>query len=209
MATVALLRRMFDIDAQPGDIGDCLSGDALLQSLVERFPGVRSPTFASPFEACVRAVLGQQVSTLAARRLCADIVASADERLDINGESLLVFPGPETLSAVPDSVLRMPGSRRHTLRAVCELFTGIDAEDSERVLSEIGALKGIGPWTVALLAMRGYGHPDCFPDSDLGLLKAAGTSGIDSRAILRSRSATWQPWRSYAANLLWRSLSHG
>jgi AraC family transcriptional regulator of adaptative response / DNA-3-methyladenine glycosylase II len=209
MPTVARLQRMFDLDAQPADIADRLAGDAALQELLERYPGIRSPVFASPFEACVRAVLGQQVSTQAARRLCADIVAAADLRVDGNGESLLVFPTPASLANLPDGVLRMPGSRRRTLRAVCECFAGVDAADAATVLGELAAIKGIGPWTLTLLAMRGYGQTDCFPHTDLGIARAAENIGIPAGNELQRRSAAWQPWRSYAANLLWRSLSDG
>lgn len=70
-------------------------------------------------------------------------------------------------------------------------------------------MRGIGPWTINMLAMRGYGDPDRFPSADLALLKAAANLGIDSKTELADRSRSWQPWRSYAANLLWRSLSNG
>ena len=66
--------------------------------------------------------------------------------------------------------------------------------------------KGIGPWTVGMVAMRGHGDPDIFPMGDLGLVKAyadiAGNESID-----KTCTDQWRPWRSYAANLLWRSLS--
>ena len=57
-----------------------------------------------------------------------------------------------------------------------------------------------------MVSMRGAGDPDTFPNKDLGLeqawLKLAGEN-----TPLQHHSAGWRPWRSYAANLLWRSLS--
>lgn len=208
MPTVARLRRMFDLDAQPAEIADALTPDATLGVLLKRYPGIRSPVFPSPFEACVRAVLGQQVSTLAARRLCADITAAADQRVELKGDRVLVFPAPGSLAALPDRALRMPASRRTTLRSVCECFTRADTDDAGGMLRDLATIKGIGPWTLAMVAMRGYGHPDCFPDTDLGLVKAAQALGMCSRDALQQQRVGWQPWRSYAANLLWRSLSH-
>lgn len=207
MPVVARLRRMFDLDAQPTEIESCLAADPLLAPLIAQAPGIRSPVFASSFEACIRAILGQQVSTVAARSLCANIVAAADCRADIEGESVLLFPTPAALLEVPDAVLKMPGSRRQTLRAVCELFAGNPAPVD--LLADLGALRGIGPWTLDLVAMRGLGDPDRFPASDLGLLKAASMGGVEERKALLTRSEHWQPWRSYAANLLWRSLGNG
>ncbi len=205
MPLIAQLRRMFDLDAQPLEIEDCLTQDPLLAPLATARPGVRSPVFASPFESCVRAILGQQVSTVAARTLCSAIVNAADCQAELDGEPIRVFPSPEALLAVPDTVLKMPGGRRQTLRAVCELF--LDKPAPSELLAALGTLRGVGPWTLDLVAMRGLGDPDRFPVSDLGLLRAVG--GSEDRKALLARSEHWQPWRSYAANLLWRSLGNG
>jgi AraC family transcriptional regulator of adaptative response / DNA-3-methyladenine glycosylase II len=209
MPVIALLRRMFDLDCQPADIADCLAADELLEPLLQQRPGIRSPVVASPFESCVRAVLGQQVSTAAAKNLCAKIVAAADSRAEIEGERVLLFPRPAELLALPDSVLRMPASRQRTLRAICEHFDRRGEDASGDLLAGLARIKGIGPWSLDLVAMRGLGDPDRFPSSDLGLLKAAAAGGIENKRSLEERSARWQPWRSYAANLLWRSLGNG
>ena len=72
-------------------------------------------------------------------------------------------------------------------------------------LESLGALRGVGPWTLAMVAMRGAGDPDAFPLGDLGVIKA--WDALGSADTLKSRSRQWRPWRAYAANLLWRSLS--
>ena len=165
--------------------------------------------FASPFEACVRAVLGQQVSTAAARTLCANIVTAAGSRAEIDGKLVLLFPTPRQVLEVPDEILRMPRSRRDTLRRVCAYFDDCDQLSQEQLLDGLANLRGIGPWTLDMVAMRGLGDPDRFPASDLGLVKAAAGDGIDNRHSLQEHSERWRPWRSYAANLLWRSLGNG
>jgi AraC family transcriptional regulator of adaptative response / DNA-3-methyladenine glycosylase II len=54
------------------------------------------------------------------------------------------------------------------------------------------------------VALRALGEPDAFPASDLGLRRALGPQGrpLASQA-LEQRSKAWQPWRAYAAVLLW------
>ncbi len=74
----------------------------------------------------------------------------------------------------------------------------------------LASLKGIGPWTTAMVAMRGQGNPDVFPLGDLVLLRAY--EALSERFSIKLSDLTqtienWRPWRSYAANLLWRSLS--
>jgi AraC family transcriptional regulator of adaptative response / DNA-3-methyladenine glycosylase II len=206
---VATVRRMFDLDAQPADVSAGLAGDPIFANLLQRYPGIRAPANASVFEACVRAVLGQQVSTEAARKLCAKLLFACDSYVEQDGERFAVFPGPGELLALPDSALPMPGSRRQTLRAICEYFsTQQNMEDPQRVLTELAALKGIGPWTISILSLRGFGHPDSFPASDLGILNACKALEPMDKSTVARRAEDWKPWRSYATNLLWRSLSN-
>jgi len=51
--------------------------------------------------------------------------------------------------------------------------------------------------------MRALGHRDAFPDSDLGLRKAAKQLRIEN---LLTRAERWRPHRSYAAMMLWETL---
>ena len=197
MPLVARVRRMFDLDANPGIIGDVLGRDPQLAPLLAEWPGIRAPGSWSMYESSIRAVVGQQISTEAARGVCARL-ASACTRA---GE-IMEFPRPAELATLADSHFPMPASRRRTLQT---LAAGcIDRED-ELDLASLETLRGIGPWTLAMVGMRGAGDPDAFPLGDLGVVKA--WEKLDSKETLKSRSNQWRPWRAYAANLLWRSLS--
>ena len=80
---------------------------------------------------------------------------------------------------------------------------------SGKVASRAEALadfKGVGPWTVGMVAVRGAGDPDVFPTGDLGLERTWATLP-SSEGKLNDAAAQWRPWRSYAANLLWRSYT--
>jgi AraC family transcriptional regulator of adaptative response / DNA-3-methyladenine glycosylase II len=207
MSIVATVRRMFDLDAQPQEICESLQQDPMLKPLLDQTPGLRSPVVASVFESCVRGVLGQQISIEAARRLNDRLRQACGSELVLDGEPVAVFPTPQQLAALPDTDFPMPGSRRNTLRAICHYFADNPADSAQQVLADLIAIKGIGPWTTTMLAMRGFGDPDCFPLSDLGLIKAADNlAGLDKKN-LKARTELWKPWRSYAANLLWRTLS--
>ena len=197
MPLVARVRRMFDLDANPRAIAAALGRDPLLATAIAETPGLRCPGYGSLYEASVRGVVGQQVSTRAARAVLAGM-AQATAR-----DHPPVFPEAQSLAVLPDSCFRMPGRRRDTLRAVCALASS----RSDRLdLETLATLRGVGPWTLAMVAMRGTGHPDILPIGDLGLDKAwAALAG--EGVSLRDHADQWRPWRSYAANLLWRSLS--
>ncbi|MDO8863376.1 AlkA N-terminal domain-containing protein [Haliea sp. E1-2-M8] len=197
MPVVQRVRRMFDLDANPGVIAASLGQEPALATLLQRFPGLRSPVCWSVEEATVRAIVGQQVSIVAARTVCSRLAAAAAPEAGNARE----FPAPAAIAALEDSHFPMPTRRRDTLRAVCQLL----AAGEELTVAQLLALPGIGPWTAAMVAMRGHGQPDAFPPRDLGLMRAweALPQAADP---LHQASERWQPWRAYAANLLWRSL---
>ena len=198
MPLVARVRRMFDLDANPAVIAASLGRSSKLGDLTSQRPGLRMPGFWSAEEATVRAIVGQQVSTAAARSICGRFAAACAA-----DNSAQIFPRAHQIAALPDSQFPMPASRRDTLRGFAEL----QSEQSDEVnLDALASLRGIGPWTTSIAAMRGLGQPDCFPASDLGLIKAWEHLGYEKSA-LKVQSDSWRPWRSYAANLLWRSLT--
>ena len=82
-AILARVRRVFDVGADIETIGAHLSQDPLLAPLVALRPGLRAPGGWDGFELSVRAILGQQVSVAAARRLAGRLVALCGETLPI------------------------------------------------------------------------------------------------------------------------------
>ncbi|MFT6955630.1 MAG: AraC family transcriptional regulator of adaptative response / DNA-3-methyladenine glycosylase II [Halieaceae bacterium] len=198
MPLIARVRRMFDLDANPEAINAALSTSPILAKLLAERPGIRVPGAWSAEESAVRAVIGQQVSTAAACSISARFA-----RACTRSDSALTYPRARDIAKLGDDQFPMPGSRRDTLRRLGELQSG-DSEEIE--LDELAALRGVGPWTTNMTAMRGLGEPDVFPAADLGLINAWQQLGRN-KVELKDSQNNWRPWRSYAANLLWRSLS--
>jgi AraC family transcriptional regulator, regulatory protein of adaptative response / DNA-3-methyladenine glycosylase II len=210
-AAVARCRRLLDLDADPVAVDALLAEDPVLAPLVAKAPGRRVPRTVDEGELALRAVLGQQVSTAAARTAAARLVLAAGEPLSDPGGGLThLFPTPEAVAAVDPAVLAMPATRRQTVlrlaRALADgevdLDPGCDRETARAVLL---ALPGIGPWTVETVAMRALGDPDAFLPTDLGVRASARTLGLDD---LPARSARWSPWRAYAVQHLWAVGDH-
>jgi 3-methyladenine DNA glycosylase/8-oxoguanine DNA glycosylase len=58
------------------------------------------------------------------------------------------------------------------------------------------------------VALRAFSEPDAFPEGDLGLRRALEAAGVSADApTLRTRSASWSPFRAYATLHLWNSLA--
>ncbi|WP_369077438.1 DNA-3-methyladenine glycosylase family protein, partial [Amycolatopsis solani] len=181
--------------------------------LVAAAPGRRVPRTVDGAEFAVRAVLGQQVSTAAARTHAARLVVAHGEPVeDPEGGLTHLFPSPEALSSLDPETLAMPRSRRRTLLAlVAALTDGLDlgaGSDWDATRAALTALPGFGPWTVESIAMRALGDPDAFLPTDLGIKYAAETLGLGGQAAVVARSAAWRPWRAYATQHLWATGDH-
>lgn len=209
---IARCRWLLDLDADPVAIDELLRADPELGPVVARAPGRRVPRCVDGAELAVRAVLGQQVSTAAARTHAARIVAQHGEPLgDPRGGLTHLFPTPEALAEVQ---LAMPASRRRTLAALVQALhserLSLDPGcDREEAISQLSELPGFGPWTTQVIAMRALGDPDAFPVADLGVRRAAEALGLPAApAALTARAERWRPWRAYAVQYLWSATPH-
>jgi len=205
---ISRCRRLLDLDADPVAVDDLLRCDPVLAPLVGKAPGRRVPRTVDGDEFAIRAVLGQQVSTAAARTHAARLAAALGEPVDDPAGGLArLFPGMAALAAAGPR-LALPGARRASVTATAaalaagaiDLGAGADWDEARRGLA---ALPGLGPWTVETIAMRALGDPDAFAPADLGVRAAAARLGLPSApAALTARAAAWRPWRSYAVQYL-------
>ena len=202
---VGRVRRLFDLDADPVAVDSALAGDPLLAPLVTARPGLRVPGSVDPFEALVKAIVGQQVSVAGARTVVGRLVATLGTPLAIDHPQLTsVFPTPAAIATADRAVFPMPGARAATLQAAAAgVEAGTVTFDAARatVAEQLLALRGIGPWTANYVVMRGLGDPDVFLPTDLGVRHAMAQLGGEPDP------ARWTPWRSYALHHLWSTLS--
>lgn len=204
---VSRVRTQLDLDADPVLIGEHLSTSPALAREVATAPGRRIPGSADPVAMTIRAVLGQQISTRAAAGLAGRLAAVLGEPTGREGITHL-FPTPAVVAEAPDEVLAMPATRRATVRAVARAMAegeldvepGCDRDEARRVLSSV---RGVGPWTCGVVAMRALADPDEPLLGDLGVRRAMGALGLTDE-----NSTAWRPWRSYAVQYLWATSDH-
>jgi AraC family transcriptional regulator of adaptative response / DNA-3-methyladenine glycosylase II len=224
-AAVQRCRRLLDLDADPSAVTAALAASGpVLGPLALANPGRRVPGHVDGNELALRAVLGQQVSVAAARRLGARLVAAYGKPLERpEGTLTHCFPAAETLAAADPATLPMPRARAAALTGLAATLASGDLSldpgaERDRAEALLLALPGIGPWTASYIRMRALSDPDAFLPSDVGMLEALGRlgavpAGVRSPAARAraSRAAAeladgWRPWRSYAVQHLWASL---
>ena len=185
-AVVANIRRVLDLDADTEVINQQLH-----RAFGESLPlkqGLRLPGIWEPFEAGIRAVLGQQVSVSAARQLSKTLVASL-------GDEGRYFPSAHQVAQNELSFFKMPARRKQALIDLARHVSSHGIDDVDAWLT----IKGIGPWTVNYAKMRGLSDPDIYLGGDLGVKKALQyLPSLDPEACA--------PFRSYLTFQLWQQL---
>jgi DNA-3-methyladenine glycosylase II len=210
---VVRLRRMFDLDADVALMQAHLANDPLLARLIAESPGLRIPGAWDGLELAFRAVLGQQITVVAAIRLAGKLVAQYGAPLASTVHGLThVFPEAQVLAAADLAALGMPKSRGRTLSGVAQTLLDdpwLFAPNREGGVALLLALHGIGEWTAQYIALRQLRDLDGFPHGDVGLLKALEVleGKRPTARELSLRAEAWRPYRGYAAQLLWTSLS--
>ncbi len=212
---VRRIRKMFDLDADPVAIAGHLSRDSRLAPLVAALPGMRLPLTWDPFEAIVRAVLGQQISVAGAITIAGRLARRFGRPIAGAGTITRVFPVPSQLAHADLSTIGIPAARAKTLaevsRAVLDGRLRLDGSVApDKLEKDFQLIRGIGPWSAHYVALRGLGEPDAFPESDLGIRKALDALGFPGNGRQRREAIDLlAPWRGYAAIYLWHSLSTG
>jgi AraC family transcriptional regulator, regulatory protein of adaptative response / DNA-3-methyladenine glycosylase II len=210
-------RRLLDLDADPCAVSAFFADDPVLGPLAAESPGRRAIGAVDGNEIAFRAVLGQQVSVAAARRLAARLVAlcgtplpAALDVAGLRGQGGLthVFPDAATIAALDPATLPMPLARGRALITLAAALASGDISldpgaDREEAGARLLALPGIGPWTAGYIRMRALSDPDVFLPGDVGVVRALQRLTPLTAGLAAER---WRPWRSYATHHLWAAL---
>ncbi|WP_215544741.1 DNA-3-methyladenine glycosylase 2 [Amycolatopsis sp. CA-230715] len=212
---ISRCRRLLDLDADPVAVDAALSADPVLAPLVAKEPGRRVPHTVDGEEMAIRAVLGQQVSTAAARTHAGRLVRAFGRPVEDSAGGLThLFPEAAELAELDPETLAMPKTRRRTLLTLVDalaagkvdLGAGADWDEARARLAE---LPGFGPWTVETVAMRALGDPDAFLATDLGVKYAAKELDLPTAPrAFAAHAERWRPWRAYAVQYLWATGDH-
>lgn len=211
---IGRVRRQFDLNCDLQTIHDHLSETPYLRAVIEKTKGLRLPGSWDPFETLIRAIVGQQISVAACTTILGRIAARFSQELETPR-----FPKPTELASMDLSGIGLTQTRIETIHRVSGAVTdgtigfNIDLSAQEFV-ERLLTIKGVGPWTANYAAFRGMGFSDNFPAADLGLRKAMqpliaekAADGLPKVSAVEAFAERWQPYRSYAAILLWQSLN--
>jgi len=194
------------------------AADGEMAALVERTGVLEAPSLgpgetARPsdlYGALLRAIVGQQLSVIAARAIFGRLIDRFGGRT----------PTPEEVLADDPDELRVAAGLSHAkvryLRSLAEhvrdgkldLDRLTDLED-DLVVTELTAVKGLGLWTAHMFMIFTMQRPDVLAVGDLGIRHAFervyGIGHDPTAPEMEHIAEPWRPWRSYACRYLWAS----
>ena len=176
---------------------------------IEKVGPCRMEIRSDRFGTLVRAIIGQQISTKAAR--------SIDQRLrDLAGDT----HEPEALLKVGLDGLRSVGLSGVKAQYILNLAEAVLAGavplhefhewEDEAIVASLTSIKGIGPWTAEMFLVFCLGRPDVISPGDLGIRAGLrnhhGLDAMPTPKQCRELTESWRPYRSVAMWYLWREI---
>jgi 3-methyladenine DNA glycosylase/8-oxoguanine DNA glycosylase len=140
----------------------------LIGELVHRFPGLRLPRTNRAFEALLPAICEQKVTGIQARESYRAIVATHGESAP-GPAGLRLPPEPRRLAALPYFAFHPWGLERRRadlIRRTAELAPRLEGATPAEAYARLGAVPGIGPWTLAEVGRIAFGDPDALSVGD-------------------------------------------
>lgn len=196
------------------------ASDPVMGALVERLGEIDLATRlqrrseerpADAYGALLRAIVGQQLSTKAARTIYLRVLDLFDGRT----------PSPEQLLAASEGDLRAAGLSGRKVSYIRDLASHViggeleldrlDALDDEKVIEEIVAVRGLGRWSAEMFLIFHLERPDILSGGDLGIRKAVqieyALDEMPTPEQVLEIGEPWRPNRSLASLYLWESLA--
>jgi len=167
---------------------------------------------ADAYGALLRAIVGQQLSTKAARTIFGRVLDLFDG----------TTPSPEQLLEASEEDLRACGLSGRKVEYVRDLAAHVLAGEleldrlgelaDEEVIEEIVAVRGLGQWTAEMFLIFHLERPDVLSGGDLGIRKAVqieyGLAEMPAPQKVLEIGEPWRPHRSLASLYLWESLAN-
>jgi DNA-3-methyladenine glycosylase II len=180
-AAAGVLRKMLGLDIDPAPLQRLAQGERTFRNTALALRGMRPPRFAGLFEAFARVVPFQQLSLDAGVAIVGRLVAKFGQHLECDARHFRAFPTAQAIAGARLAPLQACGLSARQAQTVRDLARAVEAGavteekllsmSTDEALGALTQLSGIGPWSAALVLLRGLGRLDVFPPGDVGAMR--------------------------------------
>lgn len=195
---IARVRSMLGTDVDLSEWYPRAAAFPWLARLSDHCRGIKPPRYATIWEACAHAIVFQQISIHAASSIMRRLVEALGEKAECEGVVVTAFPTAASLLRASDELLSGVGlstNKRMHLRAAADAIESgeitsdeIEKLSTSKATEKLVRVRGIGPWSAAVVLLRGFGRLDTFPMRDSGVarlvVELSGDPRVDLDAIL-------------------------
>lgn len=200
----------YNTDMKEDVVEHFLRVDPKIHAFVLKVGPIRLVKSSTYFRDLCDTIISQQLSSKAGATIVSRFFDLFEKRV----------PTAEIILSLPEEKLRGVGMSRAKVtyvRALAEATLNktltlekIDALSDAEVIAMLTTVKGIGPWTAEMFLMFSLAREDVFSVGDLGLRRGIqrvyNMKKEPTLKKLLSLSKKWAPYRSYASQVLWKSL---
>ena len=205
------------VKATPKVLDALRAADPVMARLVDEHAGhvrkdLRGERPGDAYGALLRSIVGQQLSTKAARTIYLRMLELFDGHA----------PTPKQLLAADPDAIRAAGLSRPKIAYLRDLaqhvedgsleLERLDDLPDDEVIAQLTAIKGLGEWSAHMFLMFHLGRPDVLPVGDLGIRRAVQVEyrmrKLPDPKRLEKVARPWRPHRTLACLFLWSSLDN-
>lgn len=169
-----------------------------------------------PYSCLMKCIIHQQLNLAFAHKLTERFVHT----FGFEQDGVWFYPTPEKIATLAVEELRdlqFSGRKAEYVIGVSQAIVKGDLKldalktlSEEEIYDQLIKMKGVGPWTIQNLLMFGFGKPNLFPKTDIGIQNALKKLyQLDRKPTLEEieqYKKPWEPYLSYASLYLWRSI---
>ncbi len=212
---------LFDLDQDLTRFYELAKQDDLLDSLIEKYYGLRLIGIPDLFEALCWAIMGQQINLTFAYTLKRRFTEKYGEQFKWNDQVYFLFPNPDVIAKLEISdltSLQFTQRKAEYVIGIAKLMSEgklskailMDCGDYQQKCKQLISIRGIGNWTADYVLMKCLKERSAFPIADVGIHNALkiqlGLNKKPSIEEIKELAKNWVGWEAYVAFYLWRSL---
>lgn len=205
---------IFNLNFNLGSFYTEVKNDSVMQQIAQQLYGLKNPTTPTVFESLVDSIVEQQISIKVAHTIEERIVKKFGESLAFNNKIYYAYPTPRSIASAITSEIQSCGlseRKAQYIQGVAQLVVNGELdleclkreEDSEKIISVLDEIRGIGVWTAELTMLRGMQKLDAFPADDLGVRRVISKYYCEGKPIktveAREIANSWGKWKGLAA----------